>query len=195
MRAPGVVRANSTARTPQSTNTVDVDLRAASNVYAIFSNGSAVTNGGMDTYGYAYSENLLGASMVWSGVTFNLGSAGIPSAVNSATLALPAGNFSAVRLLGAAVQGNHVRQVFVVTYTDGTTDSFTQSMSDWNSPQSYPGESKVTMPYRVRPTGATLNQPAYLYGYSFAIDSAKTVKSLALPKNRDIVLLSIILVP
>jgi alpha-mannosidase len=150
----------------------------------------------MDTYGYAYSENLLGASVVWSGATFNLGSAGIPSAVNSATLTLPAGNFSAVQLLGAAVQGNHVKQVFVVTYTDGTTDSFTQSMSDWASPQGYPGESKAsTMPYRVRPTGSTLNGAVYLYGYSFPINSAKTVKSLALPKNRDIVLLSIILVP
>jgi hypothetical protein len=182
--------------TPQSTNTVHVNLSAASNVYAIFSNGSAVTNGGMDTYDYAYSENLLGTSVVWSGTTFNLEGAGMPSAVNSATLALPAGNFSAVQLLGAAVQGNHVKQVFVVTYTDGTTDSFTQSMSDWTSPQSYAGESKaLTMPYRVRPLGTTLNAPVYLYGYSFALNSAKTVKSIALPKNRDIVLLSIDLTP
>jgi hypothetical protein len=68
-------------------------------------------------------------------------------------------------------------------------------MSDWNSPQGYPGESILTMPYRVRPTGATLNGPVHLYGYSLPINSTKIVKSLALPKNRDIVLLSIILVP
>jgi hypothetical protein len=182
--------------TPQSTNTVDVNLTAASNVYAIFSNGSPVTNGGMDTYGYAYSENLIGASVAWSGATFNIEGAGQPSAVNSATLALPAGNFSAIQLLGAAVQGSHVKQVFVITYTDGTTDSFTQSMSDWTSPQGYAGESKaLTMPYRVRPPGTTLNGSAYLYGYSFSLNSAKTVKSLALPKNRDIVVLSIDLTP
>jgi len=181
--------------TPQSTGAaVTVDLSAPSNVYAIFSNGSAVTNGGMDTYGYAYSENLIGST--WSGTTFNLGGAGVPSAVGGAVIALPAGNFSAMQFLGAAVHGNHVRQVFVVTYTDGTTDSFTQSMSDWTTPQNYPGESKaLTMPYRVRGLGSTLNGSVYLYGYSFPINSSKTVKSITPPNNRDIVLLSLVLIP
>jgi hypothetical protein len=181
--------------TPQSTNpAVDVDLSAVSNVYAIFSNGSAVTNGGMDTYGYAYSQNLLGTSVVWSGTTFDLGVAGVPSAVDSAVLALPAGNFSTIQFLGAALR-NHVGQVFVVTYTDGTTDSFTQGMSDWGGPQHYPGESIAsTMPYRVTPQATRLNSPVYLYGYSFPINSAKTVKTLTPPRNRDIVLLSIALI-
>jgi len=35
----------------------------------------------------------------------------------------------------------------------------------------------------------------YLYGYSFPINSAKTVKTLTPPRNRDIVLLSIVLTP
>jgi hypothetical protein len=150
----------------------------------------------MDTYGYAYSENLIGSSVTWSGTTFNLGGAGVPSAVAGAVLALPAGAFSAIQFLGAAVHGNHVRQVFVVTYTDGTTDSFTQSMSDWTTPQNYPGESKaLTMPYRVRALGSTLNGSVYLYGYSFPINSSKTVKAITPPNNRDIVLLSLVLVP
>jgi hypothetical protein len=166
-----------------------------SNVYAIFSNGSAVTNGGMDTYGYAYSQNLLGTSVAWSGTTFDLGGAGVPSAVDSAILTLPAGNFSTIQFLGAAIR-NHVGQVFVVTYTDGTTDSFTQGMSDWGGPQHYPGESIAsTMPYLVAPQGTTLKGPVYLYGYSFPINSAKTVKTLTPPRNRDIVLLSIALKP
>jgi hypothetical protein len=179
---------SSTGNTP-----VNVDLTASYNVYAIFNDGSPITNGGMDTTGYGYSENLLGPSLVWSGVTFNFGGAGIPSAVNSSVLGLPGGNFSTLQLLGAAVQGNHLRQVFVVNYTDGTADTFTQSMSDWTSPQHYAGETIVlTMPYRLRAQGP-LNSLTYLYGYSFAINSAKTVLSVALPKNRDIVVLSVAL--
>lgn len=174
---------------------VDVNLSAAYNVYAIFSDGTPVANGGMDTADYAYSGNLIGSSIVWSGITFNMGSAGVPSAVDSADLSLPPGQFSAIKLLGAAVQGNHVNQVFVVTYTDGTEDSFTQSMSDWTYPQNYAGESKaLTMPYRLRVSGK-LNSPAYIYGYSFPINSAKTVKGFTAPKNRDIVLLSVVLTP
>ena len=169
---------------------VNVNLTASLNVYAAFNNGTPVTNGGMDTGDYAYSENLLGSSLTWGGVTFNLGAAGVPSAVSNAVLSLPGGNFSAIKLLGTAVQGNHVNQTFVVTYTDGSTDTFIQSMSDWLSPQNYPGETKVlTMPYRVRVQG-TLNGTVYLYGYSFSINSAKTVASLTLPKNRDIVILA-----
>jgi hypothetical protein len=182
--------ASSPAGTP-----VNVNLSAAYNVYAIFSNGTPVTNGGIDTGGYAYSESLIGSSIVWSGIAFNMGAPGVPSAVDSADLSLPAGHFSAIKLLGAAVQGNHVNQNFVVTYTDGTTDSFIQSMSDWTAPQNYPGESKaLTMPSRVRVQG-TLNSPAYIYGYSFSLNSAKTVKSITAPKNRDIVLLSAVLTP
>jgi hypothetical protein len=68
-------------------------------------------------------------------------------------------------------------------------------MSDWLSPQSYPGETKVlTMPYRVRVQG-TLNGSTYLYGYSFALNKAKTVKSITPPYNRDIVVLAADLVP
>jgi hypothetical protein len=40
-----------------------------------------------------------------------------------------------------------------------------------------------------------LNQPTYLYGYSFAVNPAKTVANITPPSNRDIVLLSITLVP
>ncbi|MDP9007332.1 MAG: chitobiase/beta-hexosaminidase C-terminal domain-containing protein [Pseudomonadota bacterium] len=190
-----VVTATYTITSSPAGTPVNVNLSAVYNVYAIFSNGTPVTNGGMDTGDYAYSENLIGPSIVWSGITFNMGGAGVPSAVDSADLSLPAGNFSAIKLLGAAVQGNHVNQVFVVTYTDGTTDSFIQSMSDWTFPQNYPRESKaLTMPYRLRVPGI-LNSPAYIYGYSFPINSAKTVKSIAAPKNRDIVLLSVVLTP
>jgi len=83
-----------------------------------------------------------------------------------------------------------------VTYTDGTSTSFTQSLSDWFAPQNYAGESQaVIMPYRITESGATDNRPFNLYGYSFALDSAKTVKSIRLPSNRDVVVLAIDLIP
>jgi polygalacturonase len=175
---------------------VDIDLSAASNVDAIANVGSAVLNGGMDTFGYAYAANLLGSSVSWSGISFTLGGAGIADAVHGGTIAVPVGHYSSVKLLGAAVQGNHVGQPFVVNYTDGTSDTFKQSMSDWSSPQNYTGEAKVlSLAYKVRPQGTALTQTNYVYGYSFALNSAKSVSSISLPSNRDVVILAIALIP
>ncbi len=80
-----------------------------------------------------------------------------------------------------------------MTYTDGTTTTITQSLSDWwGPPQNDPAESQVMqMAYLITPTGATLNHVVYVYGYTFAINSAKTVKSLTLPANRNVVILAV----
>jgi hypothetical protein len=89
-----------------------------------------------------------------------------------------------------------VSQTFIVTYTDGSSTSFTQNLSDWHTPQGYPGESQaLTMAYRLTPSGASDDRTFYLYGYTFALNSAKTVQSIALPNNRDVVVLSIDLTP
>jgi hypothetical protein len=176
---------------------VPLNLAPAFNINAIASDGSPVANGGMDTLGYAYSGNLLGASVAWSGASFNMGAAGGTSGVSGSTLALPAGNYSTLDLLAAGVRGNQVNQTFIVTYTDGTTTRIQQSLSDWARPQNYSGESKaVTMAYRITSRGTTDNTgPFYLYGYSFSIDSTKTVKSLTLPANRNVVVLASTLIP
>jgi polygalacturonase len=182
--------------TAPSGTAVDVSLAAEANVYAIASPGSPVTDGGMDTYGYAYAANLLGSAVMWGGISFAFGAAGALDAVHGGTIAVPQGHYAKLELLGAAVQGNHVNQTFIVNYTDGSSDTFRQSMSDWDSPQGYAGESKVlTLPYKVRPQGTTLNQVNYLYGYSFALNSAKVIASIALPNNRDIVILAVVLIP
>jgi hypothetical protein len=175
---------------------VGVNLAGAFNVNAIGSDGSPVANGGIDTLGYAYSGNLLGSSVAWSGSIFTIGAAGGASGVSGLTLSLPAGNYSTVNLLAAGVLGNQVNQTFIVTYTDGTTTRIQQSLSDWARPQNYSGESKaVTMAYRLTSTGKTETGLFYLYGYSLAIDPAKTVKSLTLPANRRVVVLASTLVP
>ena len=111
-------------------------------------------------------------------------------AVSGGTIALPAGNDSTLNLLATAVNGNQPNQTFIVNYTDGTSSSFTQSVSDWFTPANYSGESQaLKMAYRIAPSGATSTGPVYLYGYSFALNSTKTVKSITLPNNRHIVVL------
>ncbi len=181
----------STPSTPLS-----VSLSAADNVVGIGNAGTAVSGGGLDGYGNAYAANLLGTSINWFGSTFALGSAGVADAVSSATIALPAGNYSNVNLLATAVDGNQTNQTFLVTYTDGTTTSIVQSLSDWYTPQHYAGESiAYTTADRITSSGGTDNRTFYVYGYSFAINAAKTVQSITLPTNQHVVVLALDLVP
>ena len=104
-------------------------------------------------------------------------------AVANMTIALPAGNYTALTLLGTGVNGNHPNQTFTVNYSDGSSTSFVQSLSDWFTPQSsYTGESKASqMAYRLTSTGAHDTRTFYLYGYSFPLNSAKTAVSVTLP--------------
>ena len=159
----------------------------------IASNGTAPVDGGWDDSGDAYSANLLGSSITYGGSTFTFGTEGANDAVSSTTIPLPAGNYTTLNLLGGAAHGAQTNQSFVVTYTDGTTTTITQSLSDWwGPPQNFAGESQVSkMAYLVTPTGATQNTTVYLYGYSLAINSAKTVKSLTLPANRNVIILAV----
>ena len=163
-----------------------VNLASIDNLSAIAANGTQV--GGIGSDGYAYSATLLGPTVTWNGETFNLGSAGAPDAVTSATISLPPGHYSSLSILGTGIYGTQVNQVFTVTYSDGSTVSFTQSLSDWALAQNFPGETPVvTTAYRVTPSGATQNGPWNLYGYTFALNSAKIAQTLTLPANRDVV--------
>ncbi len=121
------------------------------------------------------------------------GSAATLNAVSATTIPLPAGNYSKLYLLGGGVNGKQVNQGFTVKYTDGTTTKITQSLSDWwGPPQYFSNESAVLhMASQVSPTGGTLNIAVYVYGYTIAINGAKTVKSITLPNNRNVVILAI----
>jgi hypothetical protein len=188
--AMDLVPATSAPTTP-STPT-NVSLTASADVAGIGTIGTAVTGGGLDTHGYAYPTNLLGTSLTWSGATFSFGAAGVGDAVANTTVTLPAGAYGSIRLLATGVNGSQTGQTVVVTYTDGTTTSVTQSFSDWVTPQSYAGESvAATLAYRMAASGTQGSGPVHLYGYSFALNSAKTVNSITLPKNRNVVVLAI----
>jgi hypothetical protein len=49
------------------------------------------------------------------------------------------------------------------------------------------------MGYRDNSTGTIDTRTLYLFGYAFALNAAKTVSSIALPQNRNVVVLAITL--
>jgi len=169
-----------------------VSLASVYNVSGIVTDGATFTSGGLDGGGRAYSASLLGTQQTVNGTSYTLGLPNAPDAVSSVTVPLPAGQFSTLKLLATAVNGNQTAQTFTVTYNDGSTTAFTQSLSDWCTPQSYPGESNaVPMTYRDNSTGTRDTRSMELYGYSLTLSSAKTVSSITLPKNRNVVVLAI----
>jgi hypothetical protein len=162
---------------------VAVPAATAYNVFGIYTDGSTFPQtGGLDDDGNAYSATELGTSATWNGITYTFGPTNAEDAWQNTIITLPAGQYSTLTFLGNAVNGNLPSQTFIVTYTDGTTSTFTQSVSDWFTPQDYMGETTVvTTAYRNEYNGTKDNRTFDLYGYSFAINASKTVKSLTLP--------------
>ena len=107
--------------------------------------------GGLDTFGDALSGDMLGTSLPTADSVFNIGPIGSNDVVSATgqTITLPAGTDSALKLLATAVNGAQPNQTFTVTYTDGTTATLTQSISDWAAPQNFTGETTAyTFAYR-----------------------------------------------
>jgi hypothetical protein len=167
---------------PGTASTI-VGTTTAYNVNGIYTDGQTFSEtGGLDEDGNAYSHNLLGASVTWNGTTFTLGPTNNPSAWQNTVVTLPSGSYSTLSFLGNAVNGNLASQNFIVTYSDNSTTTYTQSVSDWFTPQYYAGESvAATTTYRDEYNGTKDPRTFLLYGYSFAINPKKTVKSLTLP--------------
>ena len=94
-------------------------------------------------------------------------------------------------LSATGVQGNQSSQTITVNYTDGTSAHFVQSFSDWSTPQNFPGEVEVfAMSYRNSANGSKDLSTFNLYAYEFALDPTKTVQSVTLPTNPDVVVLA-----
>jgi hypothetical protein len=179
-----------------------VPLAAYYNRPGIYADSITFTNpatGGLDGNGYAYSGTLLGSSQTWGNTLFTFGPPNSTNVMSCAgqTIPLPPGNYSQLRLLATAVDGNQPSQSLLVTYTDATTTPFAQGFSDWFSPQNYPGETRVIpMGYRNSSNGTSSeNNSLYLYGYSFPLNSSKTVQSVRLPNNPNVIITAISAVP
>ena len=180
--------------TPAPVAATSVSLSSVFNRTAITVNGTGVS--GLANDGYAFSSSLLPTSVTFGGQAFTIGSANASDAVVAATIPLPAGSFSSLTILATKCYSSSSGETFVVTYTDGTTTSFVQGMSDWGAQQGYAGETVASsMAYRVTPSGTTQNGPWYLFGYTFTLNSAKTVKSLTLPSDSNVVVFAVNLTP
>ncbi len=170
-----------------------VSLAGAFNRVGIVNDGSTFT-GGLDGGGAALSANLLGTSQTWNGTQFTLGAAGGNNVIAAAgqTISLPVGSYTTLNFLATAVNGNQPNQTFVVTYTDGSTQTFTQSISDWYTPQHYAGESDaVDLAYRDLASGGRDSHTFHVYGYSLSLLAGKTVQSIRLPGNGNVEILAL----
>jgi hypothetical protein len=162
----------------------------------VAADGVPFAGGGLDAGGNSLSGTLLGTSQTIGGVAFSIGAAKVPDVVSSATIPLPAGQFGALKLLAAGVNGNQSSQNFTVNYTDGTQSTFSQGVSDWFTPQNFAGETTaVTMAYRDMSGGATDTRTFRVYEYSFSLTAGKTAGSIVLPNNRNVVVLAMTMVP
>ena len=183
--------------TPILKGTIPVDLSPSYNVNAIYSDGSKFDPANSaDAGGYSFSTKTLGSEQVGDEVTFKLGPANAPDAVSGKTVLLPAGKFSSMRVLATAVEGNQTRQHFVINYTDGTSTTVTQNLSDWAGGAEFRGESEaIEVPYRLSSDGSIDGNPFHLWAYSFNVDPSKQVKSISLPSSRNVIVFAITLVP
>jgi hypothetical protein len=174
-----------------SSGIVSVPLNTYYNVSGIYSPGSVYGTGGFDADGYSYSTTTLGSTLTWNGLTFNIGPANAPDAVANQTIALPQGKFTNLYMLGAMVNNIGAAQTFIVTYTDNSTQTFNQKMSDWFNAAGWPGESVINCSeQRNFDDGTTQPDSVCVYGYQIPLNVNKTVKSVQLPNTRNIVMLS-----
>ena len=185
-----------------------VDMASAFNATGIYTDGTTFSeSGGLDGGGAAYSANLLGdqsgeRGVIVNGVRYNIARADKPDVAygTGAAIPLPAGRFDQIRILGTGIQGAQTAQSVVITYTDGTKETkqlsqtFSQSFSDWFSPGDFPNESEVfAMPYRDLNDGSQDDRTFNLYQYILPLDIRRTVRSVKLPEDRNVVTLAITL--
>ena len=138
-----------------------VDLSSYYNLTGITTDGTSFS-GGLDGNGNAFSETEVGRSLAWNGLTFPLAAPNVNNVVEGGApaIALPTGTYSSLSILATATNGNQPGQVFTVTYSNGGTQTFTQSISDWHTPQNYPGESiALTTEYRNTSSGGRDTAP------------------------------------
>jgi hypothetical protein len=175
-----------------STGVISVPLSSYYNVTGIYTPGSTYPQAAsFDNDGYSYQTTSLSGTVVWNGLTFTIGPNNAPDAVSNITIPLPAGNYNNLYMLGAMVNNIGASQTFIVTYTDNSTLTFTQNMSDWFNAKGWAGESVINCSEdRNFDNGSSQPDSACLFGYQIPLDSTKTVQSVQLPGTRNIVMVA-----
>ena len=183
----------------------EVNLIKSYNAEGIYTDGTTFpADGGADGGGAAYSANLLhlsprsGETILVGPSQFYLAPANSRNVLygTGEPIALPAGEYTYLKLLGTAVQGDQTDQPVTITYTDGSTQTYKQSFSDWSSLSRYNNESlAIQTAYRDYNDGSQDQQAFNVYLYTLPLETSKTVKSLTLPNNRYVLVLAATLAP
>ncbi len=173
-----------------------VDLSAAYNNAGI-SDDAAPSQANFDGGGYSYSAQALqtagitaGGSVVVNGVAFQWPAApagttdNMVAAGQTVSLTTPTGG-TTLAVLGAATNGPSTG-TGTITYSDGSTQSFTLNLPDWTliagGEQLTPGGAQLaaSMPYRNGAAGKQTLQ-TYIFYTAVALQAGKAVVSVTLP--------------
>lgn len=165
-----------------------VNLSNFYNEVGLVQDGSKFSSGVNGTI-YALSSNTVTSSPSWNGVSFKVGAPNVSNTVSALGQVIPINPVyaSKIDMLGFGMFRVQVAQTFKVLYSDGTSDSFTQSMSNWMIPATLSGESKaVNMGYADKYNGTAVNGVYDLFGYQFSVNPSKITTGFVLPVNSQV---------
>ena len=95
---------------------------------------------------------------------------------------LPAGSYSALRLVAVAHHGP-VTTMLTVRYTDGTTAEVPVPVGDWAGAAPQGSSVTLEMPHRIKRGQGVDGPPVRLFGASADLDASKTVRSVGLQND------------
>ena len=106
------------------------------------------------------------------------------------TIDLPQGDYGWLYLAGASGSGSQQNQQFTLTFTDGSTDTWTQSFHPWLlsngtwAVELYAGETIIQIQSKwVNEVGNVRSKWNYVFGYAYQIPAGKTLASITLPNQ------------
>ncbi|MET8996078.1 GH92 family glycosyl hydrolase [Amycolatopsis sp. NPDC004169] len=146
---------------------------------------AAPSEGNFDDSGWSYDAELLppAGPVTWDGVTYAAPDASGTAAnfveARGQSLLLPAGQHTALRLVGASHNGP-VSTTLTAHYTDGTSADLAVTFGDWAGSGS---PVVLEMPHRIKAGSGIDGPPVRLFGISSALDGGKTVQSVSLPND------------
>ena len=167
------------------------------NAFGIANPGKQVPNkqGFNNNGGSYYDAQLLGSTISWSGVTFPIGSVSGTDAnfaqARGQTVDVPQGSYRWLYLAGASGSGIQTNEQITLTFSDGSTATWYQSFSGWQSKLSEPNQSLIQQQAQlIGQMGQKKNQTNNVYGYACQIPTGKTLVSFTLPNNTGIGILA-----
>ncbi|MDX6353727.1 MAG: beta-glucosidase, partial [Streptomyces sp.] len=181
-------------RTGTATTTVPYASVAAAYDNAGISADSDPTTGALDSGGYSFSATQLaavgytpGATVTANGLDYSWPDTqpGAPDNIAAAGQVISVkAQGSRLGLLGTGVGSNHAGTV-TVTYTDGTSAALPVAFPDWyaNAAGTNSQLAVTTANWNRPPTDTLGNHAVSLYTTGGALDPAKTVATVMLPKD------------